>query len=188
MTSVYLALIAGIRVSEIADNKDSKRFRLRLLGAALLFVGGFASIYVAAGAIAGYAGSVLENSILNTLSLPFRLVGGGILIYMGLQASGLLPRLLGVHSSPLFPRVNASCRTGGSFTLGLTFGCLQCFRGSLVVAMLFFAWSMGSALSGGIMMLILAGTSASHSSRLRLLQEGHHFLTGWHRELRRLRC
>ena len=53
MTSVYLALIAGIRVSEIADNKDSTRFRLRLLGAALLFVGGFASIYVAAGADSG---------------------------------------------------------------------------------------------------------------------------------------
>ncbi|MBI3023817.1 MAG: sulfite exporter TauE/SafE family protein, partial [Thaumarchaeota archaeon] len=158
MTAVYLALISGVRVSELSEKKSNRGFRLRIVASALLFVAGFASIYTAAGIVAGYSGQIMQGSIFENLSFPFRIIGGSVLIYLGMQSSGYVPRVLGLHSSPLFPKVNASCRVGGSFAVGLTFGCLQCFRGSLVVAMLFFAWTMGSAGSGGLIMLLLALT------------------------------
>ncbi|MCS4538733.1 MAG: cytochrome c biogenesis protein CcdA [Thaumarchaeota archaeon] len=156
MTAVYLAMISGVRVSELSEKKNNRRFRLRILAAAILFVAGFASIYTAAGAIAGYSGSIMQGSIFEDLSFPLRLIGGSVLVYMGVQSSGIGPRIFGLRSSPLFPRANASCRIGGSFIVGLTFGCLQCFRGSLVVAMLFFAWSIGSAGMGATMLLLLS--------------------------------
>lgn len=158
MTAVYLALISGVKVSELSEKKSNRGFRLRIVASALLFVAGFASIYTAAGLVAGYSGQIMQGSIFEKLSFPFRIIGGSILIYLGVQSSGYVPRILGLHSSPLFPKVNASCRVGGSFAVGLTFGCLQCFRGSLVVAMLFFAWTLGSAGMGGFIMLLLALT------------------------------
>lgn len=156
MTSVYVAMISGIRVSELSEKKNDRRFRIRILGSAILFVAGFASIYTAAGAVAGYSGQIMQGSVFEALAFPLRMIGGSVLVYLGVQSSGLGPRIFGLRSSPLFPRVNASCRIGGSFLVGLTFGCLQCFRGSLVVAMLFFAWSIGSAGMGALMLLLLS--------------------------------
>ncbi|MBI4257422.1 MAG: hypothetical protein HY619_00560, partial [Thaumarchaeota archaeon] len=113
-------------------------------------------LYTTAGYIAGYGGEVLQNSFLNTISLPLRIGGGAFMIFLGLQSVGLVPRLIGVRTAPIFPRAGESCRIGGSFLVGLSFGCLQSFRASIVTIMLYYTWAIGSAIQGALILLTLS--------------------------------
>lgn len=162
LTSVYVAMISGVRIKELREKKSNKVVRTKVLLSAMLFVGGFALIYTLAGAVAGFGGALLQGSLFQSISFPLRLGGGTFMVFLGLQSSGVTQRMgftrriLGLRTSPIFPRVANSCRTGGSFLVGLSFGCLQCFRGSIVAAMLFYAWALGSATQGAFMLLLLS--------------------------------
>lgn len=156
LTAVYVALISGIRVKELEAQRTNRAIRKRVLLSALLFVLGFALIYTVAGAVAGYGGQLLQGSVFEFYSFPLRLGAGAFLVYLGLASSGLARRIPGLRLGPVFPRAQESCRIGGSFFVGLTFGCLQCFRGSIVLAMLIYAWALGSASQGALMLLLLS--------------------------------
>ncbi len=156
LTAVYVALISGIRVKELETQQSNRAIRKRVVVSALLFVAGFASIYTVAGVVAGYGGQLLQGSAFELYSLPLRVGSGAFLVYLGVASSGLLKRIPVLRSGPIFPRAQESCRIGGSFVVGITFGCLQCFRGSIVLAMLIYAWALGSPSQGALMLLLLS--------------------------------
>lgn len=156
LTGVYVALISGIKLREISKTNSEWSVRRKVVSSSVLFVSGFTALYTVAGYLAGLGGEVLQNSFLNALSFPFRFGGGAFMVFLGLQSAGIVPKIIHFRSSPIFPRVGDTCRVGGSFLVGLSFGCLQSFRASIVTIMLYYAWAIGSALQGALILLMLS--------------------------------
>lgn len=79
---VYVASLAGTA----ADGSPSVTSIRSTLPQAIAFVFGFSAVFIALGALAGYLGRIGIDYV-----GVMRKVGGGLLILLGVQASGLIP-------------------------------------------------------------------------------------------------
>jgi cytochrome c-type biogenesis protein len=82
----YLAYLAGTSLERLADAEPEPRVKRETLVAALLFVAGFSTIFVALGAGASAIGSVLRF-----YSHELSIVAGIAIIVMGLHFLGITP-------------------------------------------------------------------------------------------------
>ena len=80
----YLVYLTGTSIEHLAEGEAEPRVRRETVGAALLFVLGFSTIFVALGASASVIGSLLLR-----WSGPLATVAGIIIIIMGLHFLGL---------------------------------------------------------------------------------------------------
>jgi cytochrome c-type biogenesis protein len=82
----YLVYLTGASLERLADAEPKPRVRLETLAAALLFVLGFATVFVALGASASAVGTVLR-----AYSRELAIIAGLAIIAMGLHFFGLTP-------------------------------------------------------------------------------------------------
>jgi cytochrome c-type biogenesis protein len=80
----YLVYLAGASLERLADAEPAPAVRREALGAALLFVGGFSTVFVALGASASAIGSLIQ-----TYSQQLATLAGIAIIIMGLHFLGL---------------------------------------------------------------------------------------------------
>lgn len=144
----YLAYIAGVSVGELQDAGHA-RVRSRVLLAALCFVAGFSTVFVALGATASWIGQAVSGylGILGTLA-------GTFIILMGLHF---------LHAIRI-PLLERTARVGvaakpagmiGSYVIGLAFGfgwspCV----GPVLAAVLLMAGAQDSAGKGARLLLV----------------------------------
>src|SRR5690242_10963761 len=76
----YLIYLAGTSLERFADREPEPRVKRETVLAALLFVAGFSTVFVALGASASVIGSLIR-----AYSEPLALVAGVIIIVMGLH-------------------------------------------------------------------------------------------------------
>ncbi len=142
----YLAYMGGVSIAELRA-EDGSRARWPVLLAALAFVAGFSTVFVALGATASWIGQAVSG-YLGVLSY----IAGALIIVMGLH-------FLGVFRIPFLDR---TARVGvaqkpagllGAYVIGLAFG---------------FGWSpcVGPVLTA---ILLMAGASDSATEGARLL-------------------
>lgn len=108
----YLSYVSGLGVRELEAGR-----RGRLVWGALLFVVGFSAVFVAGGALFGYAGQRLIE-----YEREIQIVGGILLIVLGLAFAGLVPflqRSWGRSSAP-FVGLGAAPVLGVLFGIGWT--------------------------------------------------------------------
>jgi cytochrome c-type biogenesis protein len=146
----YLAYMGGVSIAQLQDEDagaGTKAIRLGVLLAALSFVAGFSSVFVALGATASVVGQAV-SSYLGVLGY----IAGALIVVMGLH-------FLGVFRIPFLDRTarvgvaNKPAGLLGAYVIGLAFG---------------FGWSpcVGPVLTA---ILLMAGASDSASEGARLL-------------------
>ena len=110
----YLVFMAGASLERLADHEAEPRVRRETVTAALLFVAGFTTVFVALGASASVIGSLIR-----AYSGPLSIIAGVIIIVMGLHFLGLTPIAL-LHRQK---RLEVSKPVGlwGAYVMGLAF-------------------------------------------------------------------
>jgi cytochrome c-type biogenesis protein len=144
----YLAYMGGVSIAELRDNEGAAA-RWRVLPAALSFVAGFSTVFVALGATASFIGQAV----------------GAYLGYLG-YAAGILIIVMGLHFLGVFriALLDRTARVGiaqkpaglaGAYAIGLAFGfgwspCV----GPVLTAILLIAGASDSAGEGAWLLLI----------------------------------
>ena len=82
----YLVYLAGTSLERLADKEPPPRVKRDTVGAALLFVAGFSTVFVALGASASAIGALMR-----AYSSELAIVAGIVIIVMGLHFLGLTP-------------------------------------------------------------------------------------------------
>ncbi|WP_024280678.1 cytochrome c biogenesis protein CcdA [Xanthobacter sp. 126] len=144
LVPAYLGFLAGAAAE---DGEGAAPARRSILGAALLFVLGFASVFILLGATASSLGRVLMDHI-ETLTL----LSGALLVVFGLHMTGLIRIPLLYRQARLEPMARPAGLIG-PYVVGLAFG---------------FGWSpcVGPVLAA---ILLIAGAEASVGRGMLLL-------------------
>jgi cytochrome c-type biogenesis protein len=80
----YLAFITGVSLEEISAGENLKKIRKKVITNALMFILGFAVIFVTLGASATFLGKFLSQHI-----RWFEIIGGAVVIMLGLHFAGV---------------------------------------------------------------------------------------------------
>jgi cytochrome c-type biogenesis protein len=138
----YLVFLAGTSLERLADAEPESRVRRETVLAAVLFVAGFSTVFVALGASASVIGAVLRY-----YSHELAIVAGIVIIVMGLHFLGLTPISL-LHRQA---RLQLSKPVGlwGAYVMGLAFafGWTPCI-GPILAAILAVAASKATVATG----------------------------------------
>lgn len=143
----YLTFIAGTTIEDVATEKVG-RARRDIFLAAVLFVAGFSTVFVALGATASFFGQVLRAHIA-TLSL----LAGFAIIAMGLHFLGIFRLNLLYREKRL--EVQKPLGLWGAYVMGLAFafGWTPCI-GPILAAILAIAASEATAMRGAGLLAI----------------------------------
>ena len=140
----YLSYATGMAAGDIAEGRGKPR----VLAGTLLFITGFALVFVATGALIGSLGGLLL-----AWQRPITVVVGLLTIAMGLLFAGWLPVGQGTARLNLVPRVGLAAAP----LLGLVFGLAwtPCIGPTLAVVYNL-ALNEATALRGGVLALVYA--------------------------------
>jgi cytochrome c-type biogenesis protein len=110
----YLVFMTGTSLERLADAEPAPRVKRETVLAAVLFVAGFATVFVALGASASAIGALVQ-----TYSGPLATIAGVFIIIMGLHFLGLTPIAFLMREK----RMTAAKPVGlwGAYVIGLAF-------------------------------------------------------------------
>lgn len=139
----YLAWLAGLSFEELKSETIESGTRRRIIVAALAFVLGFATVFVALGATASVIGKTIAQYF-DVLSV----IAGVIIIVMGLHFVGAF-RIALLYREARIQVDRKPAGMIGAYVMGLAFafGWTPCV-GPVLAAILFVAGSEGTALRG----------------------------------------
>ncbi len=123
----YLCFITGTSLEELVDHKARPREeRRRTLLAALLFVLGFSTVFVALGASASWVGSLLRTELAREVEVfglafnPITSAAGLVIIVMGLHFLGVF-RIFWISREVRYQHESHPGGLLGSYLIGLAF-------------------------------------------------------------------
>ncbi len=145
----YLAWLAGVSFDELKDEAPGARQRRRVVLAAVAFVLGFTTVFVALGATASVIGKTIAQYF-DTLSV----IAGIIIIIMGLHFLGVF-RIAALYREARVQVDRKPAGPLGAYVIGLAFafGWTPCV-GPVLAAILFVAGSEGSAVRGAVLLAV----------------------------------
>ncbi|MGE0753029.1 MAG: cytochrome c biogenesis CcdA family protein [Variibacter sp.] len=148
----YLAYLAGTSIEHVAEGEPRPLTRLGTVLAALIFVGGFSTVFIALG-----AGASVIGGLLRAYSYWLSIVAGVAIILMGLHFLGLTPIAWLMREK----RVAVAKPVGlwGAYAMGLAFafGWTPCI-GPILAAILAVAASEATVTKGaGLLAVYSAG-------------------------------
>ncbi len=143
----YLAWLAGVSFDELKDTEPGATQRRRVVIAAIAFVLGFATVFIALGATASVVGRSIAQYF-DTLSV----IAGIIIIIMGLHFLGVF-RIGMLYREARVQVARKPAGVVGAYVIGLAFafGWTPCV-GPVLAAILFIAGSEGSAAQGALLL------------------------------------
>jgi len=144
----YLVYMAGTSLERLADKEPEPRVKRETVLAALLFVLGFTTVFVALGASASVIGSLIR-----TYSGPLATIAGVVIIIMGLHFLGLTPIAL-LHRQKRL-EVEKPVGLWGAYVIGLAFafGWTPCI-GPVLAAILAVAASEQTVAKGAMLLAV----------------------------------
>jgi cytochrome c-type biogenesis protein len=110
----YLVFLTGTSLERFADREPEVQVRRETVLAALLFVAGFSTVFVALGASASVIGSLLR-----AYSEPLSIIAGVVIIVMGLHFLGITP-IAFLHRQKRL-EVGTPVGLWGAYVIGLAF-------------------------------------------------------------------
>ncbi len=144
----YLVFLAGTSLERLADQEPAPRVKRETVLAAVLFVLGFSTVFVALGASASVVGSLIR-----AYSGPLAIVAGVVIIVMGLHFLGLTP-IAWLHRQK---RLEVAKPVGlwGAYVIGLAFafGWTPCI-GPILAAILAVAASEQTVTKGASLLAV----------------------------------
>jgi len=138
----YLVFLAGTSLERLADKEPERRVRRDTVLAALLFVAGFSTVFVALGASASAVGTVIRY-----YSNELAIVAGVAIIVMGLHFLGITPIKFLYRQARM--EVHNPVGLWGAYVMGLAFalGWTPCI-GPILAAILAVAASKATVAKG----------------------------------------
>jgi cytochrome c-type biogenesis protein len=161
----YLCFITGTSLEELVDHGARPREeRRRTLLAALLFVLGFSTVFVALGASASWIGGLLRTELARQVELfgfafnPITAIAGMIIIVMGLHVLGLF-RLLWISREVRYHHDSHPGGLAGAYVIGLAFafGWTPCIGPVLGTILTIAASGQDMARGAGLLAVYSAG-------------------------------
>lgn len=149
----YLACVSGVSAADLADRERRSSFRARLVAGSLLYVAGFATVFVLLGTGAGRIGAGFGHA-----GRPVEVVGGLLLVVLGLGIVGAVRlRLLDREWRFQLPERLRRRGVAGAYLVGVVFGIgwTPCV-GPYLAAALTLAGLSGHALSGAVLLAVYA--------------------------------
>jgi cytochrome c-type biogenesis protein len=145
----YLAWLAGVSFEELRDEDPGAAQRRRVVLAALAFVLGFTTVFVALGATASLIGRTIAQYF-DVLSI----IAGAVIILMGLHFLGVF-RIALLYREARVQIARKPAGIAGAYLMGLAFafGWTPCV-GPVLAAILFLAGSEGTAVRGALMLAV----------------------------------
>lgn len=145
----YLAWLAGVSFEQLRAQQPNAAQRQRVVFAALSFVLGFSTVFVALGATASVIGRAIAQYF-DVLSV----IAGAIIILMGLHFLGVF-RLALLYREARVRIVRRPAGFLGAYVIGLAFafGWTPC-AGPVLAAILFVAGSEGTAAQGALLLAL----------------------------------
>ena len=144
----YLVFLAGTSLERFADKEVEQRVKRETVAAAVLFILGFSTVFVALGASASVVGSLIR-----AYSGPLATVAGIVIIIMGLHFLGVTPIAL-LHRQK---RLEVAKPVGlwGAYVIGLAFafGWTPCI-GPILAAILAVAASEQTVTKGASLLAV----------------------------------
>jgi cytochrome c-type biogenesis protein len=110
----YLVYLAGASLERLADSEPERRVKRETIAAALLFVAGFSTVFVALG-----AGASAIGSLMRFYSNALATVAGVVIIVMGLHFLGITPISLLHRQGRL--EMQKPVGLWGAYVMGLAF-------------------------------------------------------------------
>src|SRR5215469_9479184 len=144
----YLVYLAGTSLERLADKEPEPRVRRETLAAAVLFVAGFSTVFVALGAGASAIGAVMRF-----YSNELAILAGIVIIVMGLHFLGVTPIQLLRQEKRL--EMQKPVGLWGAYVMGLAFaaGWTPCI-GPILATILAIAASEATVAKGAGLLLI----------------------------------
>ncbi len=144
----YLIYLTGTSLERFADAEPEPRVRRETIAAAVLFVLGFSTVFVALGASASAIGAVVH-----AYSAELAMLAGVVIIVMGLHFLGLTPIAWLMHQKRL--EVAKPVGLWGAYLMGLAFalGWTPCI-GPILAAILAIAASEQTVTRGAGMLAV----------------------------------
>jgi len=144
----YLVFLAGTSLERLADEEPEWRVKRETIAAAVLFVLGFSTVFVALGASASVVGSVIR-----AYSGPLATIAGIAIVVMGLHFLGITPIAL-LHRQKRFD-VAKPVGLWGAYVMGLAFafGWTPCI-GPILAAILAVAASEQTVVKGASLLAV----------------------------------
>jgi cytochrome c-type biogenesis protein len=138
----YLVYLAGSSLERLADAEPAPEVRRDTVAAAILFVAGFTTVFVALGASASVIGALLR-----LYSAELAIAAGVVIIVMGLHFLGLTP--IGLLHRQARIEVQKPVGLWGAYVVGLAFafGWTPCI-GPILAAILAVAASSATVAKG----------------------------------------
>ena len=145
----YLAWLAGLSFEDLRSDSIEAATRRRIVVAALAFVLGFTTVFVALGATASVIGRTIAQYF-DILSI----IAGAIIIVMGLHFLGVF-RIALLFREARVQVAKKPAGAAGAYVMGLAFafGWTPCV-GPVLAAILFVAGSEGTAMRGAALLAI----------------------------------
>jgi len=156
---IFFATLGGVTAHQVVSaNGINPEVRRKVLWVSSWFVAGYIALFVASGAIIGYAGKEAQLFFAN-YTRPVGIVAGIIVvlfgIWLGIRAKApLVCRLPGAETIQKFETKG----TVGTVLVSIAFslGCMSCFGGAIIGTLLIYVGALGSASVGASLMGIFA--------------------------------
>ncbi len=156
---IFFATLGGITAQQvITDHGVTPEVRRKVMRLSTAFVLGYIALFVASGALIGYAGKEAQIFFAN-YTRPVGIVAGTIVIlfgiWLGIRARApVVCRLPGAEAIQDFK----SRGTFGTVLVSIAFslGCMSCFGGAIIGTLLIYVGALGSAPVGAALMGIFA--------------------------------
>jgi cytochrome c-type biogenesis protein len=156
---IFFATLGGITAQElVSEHGVSPEVRRKVLWLSSCFVAGYIALFVASGALIGFAGKEAQIFFAN-YTRPVGIVAGIIVILFGLwlgirARAPIVCRLPGAETIQAFK----SRGTVGTVLVSIAFslGCMSCFGGAIIGTLLIYVGALGSAAVGASLMGIFA--------------------------------
>ncbi len=156
---IFFATLGGITAQQvITDHGVTPEVRRKVMRLATAFVLGYIALFVASGALIGYAGKEAQIFFAN-YTRPVGIASGVIVILFGIW--------LGIRArAPVVCRIPGAeaiqdFKTRGTFgtvlvSIAFSLGCMSCFGGAIIATLLIYVGALGSAPVGAALMGIFA--------------------------------
>jgi cytochrome c-type biogenesis protein len=152
LTVFFIPALAGLSMEE-ASGKVGVSSRLRVIKAAGFFILGFTTVYTAAGALIGYVVQQFGSNPEFEQWQRYLGIAGGIAIIILAIRTAARARAPLVCKMPVLSKMANTSKASSPLELmfaGLAFatGCMTCFGAALIIAMVVYVGTAGSALVG----------------------------------------
>lgn len=156
---IFFATLGGMSAKEVMSAEGvTPEVRRRVMLAASLFVLGYVGLFVASGAMIGYAGKEAQIFFAN-YTRPVGVIAGFIVILFGIWVGirSRAPLVCKLPGAELVQRLRGKGMLGTVIVaIAFSLGCMSCFGGAIIGTLFIYIGALGSASVGAIVMGIFA--------------------------------